>query len=431
MKRKLVSLLMGLAVVGGGLSVAQPALAVDQPSPAGQASPVIDKPLPKLQDAPLRDARGKKNLVKGKPGGVSASVVQPACGTPSPGCFMYAGKDMDGYTSDGAFVELQVNNPFRWSTEGGHTLAEIAVRSTDGAQVVEVGWTKDGSQNPALFTGSWTNNTFNGYNGTGGFINAVGCSPCVGASISGAVGTNKAFAIQHFGAPTNAWWAAYDGNWIGAWPDSLWTSPTFVSSSWSQVFGEIASTVTSTPCGDMGNGVKTSGTGAIAQNYGLVNSGTTGAWNGTIQTDATYYDVANANSTSMEYGGPGYNSIGTAVGTTGSCASATAGTCTNTACAWAENCPDGSTSGCNLSLDWNATAFPAPCVRTDNAGNNIFPPFNTWQNTSQTGKSWLVFRTTGCSGSSMTMTQNAGGTAKGVWPTGWDGNAIHAYKRLT
>lgn len=437
MKSKMISLLAALALAGAGLvGGATPAVAAGQPSPAGQAAPVTGKPLPQLESAPLRDARGAKNLIKGSPervGRVSTKVVQPACGTPTPGCFMYAGKDSNGYTSDGAFVDLQVNNPFRWSTEGGHTLAEIAVRSTDGAQTVEVGWTKDGSQNPALFAGSWTNNTFNGYNGTGGFINAVGCSPCVGASISGAVGTSKTFAIQHFGAPTNAWWAAYDGNWIGAWPDSLWTSPTFVGSTWSQVFGEIATSVTSTPCGDMGNGVKTSGTGATASNYGLVNGSVTGAWNGTIQTNGTYYDVANASSTSMEYGGPGYNSIGTALGVTGSCAPATGmapGTalvCASTFCANGEVCPDGGTTGCNTSISWAAAAFPAVCT-TINGGAGV--TFNQGHNSSTTGKEWLVFRTSACSGSSMLMDSNGTGTWNVVMPTGWDGTAVHAYKRV-
>jgi hypothetical protein len=411
---------------GLGIAVSGPAAGAPDPAPADN---VIGMPLPRLDYAkPARQA--KKGEFKGRPAHSGQFVTQakPACGTPSSGCYFYAGEqqtDADGMTTDGGVVELLIGNPYKPSTEA-HTLAEIAVEDSSGRQIVEVGWTRDAityaDANPRLFVSRWVNGGFGGYN-SGGWVNAVDCSPCAGGDISAAVGTSRSFAIQHFGAPTSAWWVAYDNRWLGAFPDSVWASPTFTKGAFVQAFGEVASTVTSKPCTDMGTGVFSRGNAATATGFDLVNGNVAAGWNVTIQTDAAAYTVTQTSETAMRFGGPGWNSVGTATGATGSCAPASPGTCATTLCAWGEECPDGNgVTGCTLTDSWSANTPIGTCVPVnDGAGLE----WNAYKNTSTTGKRWLALRTAGCTGASMPM--EAG--TQGVWPAGWNGTAIHAIKR--
>ncbi len=436
MKMKRLAAVLAIAMAGAALSVT-PAEA----KPPAPIDNVLDKPVPTVMGAPLvgkkYDNKGKK-ILKGLPavsGGISTQSVQPACA--SMPCYQYAGKGQDGMAADGASVTIPIVNTFRWASDD-HVLTELAVRSADGQQAIEIGVTKDpvvnsgsGAQagNPHLFVGAWVNNVFQGYN-TGGYIPVVGCSPCAGSNLTSAIGTDKSIAVQYLadgaGGIVDGWWIAYNAIWIGVFPETLWASPTYTVSGLVQVFGEIASNATSAPCTDMGNGQLSSGTGAVASAFDLINETPTGtAWNNTSLTDATKWDVATPTTTSMEFGGPGFNSIGTGNGVAGSCAPTTPTTCAATRyCMWQEICPDGSSTGCNSGVAYTGSMPLNTCMPIPLAAQGR--QFNAWSNTFATKV--RVYHTDTCGGS--TFTTNAG--SAGVYPAGtWDGTRIRGVIRTS
>jgi Neprosin len=151
--------------------------------------------------------------------------------------------------SGGTYANLVIGKPYL-AKEDYHTLAEIAVQSADGRQIVEVGWTVDrgvnGDEDPHLFVYHWVDGKETCYN-------ACGFRQYSKAAIAGdtlPVGVAKRFGIQYF---NGAWWIAYDSEWVGYFPDSLWTT-TFNRSGLIQWFGEVASS-SSKPCSGMGTGV--------------------------------------------------------------------------------------------------------------------------------------------------------------------------------
>lgn len=163
--------------------------------------------------------------------------------------FFYSSAHQLG-ASDGTYATLTIGRPYL-SKRDYHTLGEIAVRSADGRQTVEVGWTVDrdvnnGSAEPHLFVYHWVDNRESCYNGCG----FVQYSPNVKPGDRLPVGAERRFAIQHFGS---AWWIAYDNEWIGYYPDELWSGK-YTRAGLTQWFGEVAAS-TLAPCTDMGNGL--------------------------------------------------------------------------------------------------------------------------------------------------------------------------------
>jgi len=151
--------------------------------------------------------------------------------------------------SDGAYGNLTVAKPVL-NRGDYHTLAEIAVQSADGSQVVEVGWNVDrvvnGDDDPHLFVFHWVD-------GKGTCYNACGYQSYSKTSTPGDTlpyNVSKRFGIQHFGGN---WWIAYDTEWIGYFPDDLWSGK-YTRSGLQQFFGEVAASST-TPCTGMGNGL--------------------------------------------------------------------------------------------------------------------------------------------------------------------------------
>jgi hypothetical protein len=152
--------------------------------------------------------------------------------------------------AEGTYANLVVGKP-RLENEDFHTLAEIAVQSADAKQIVEVGWTVDrgvneGSEEPHLFVYHWVDGKESCYNGCG-FV------PYSKTAVPGGklpTGVSKRFGIQHF---NGAWWIAYDTEWVGYFPDSLWTKTPFTQSGLIQWFGEVAAS-SSDPCTQMGAG---------------------------------------------------------------------------------------------------------------------------------------------------------------------------------
>ncbi|GAA3336585.1 hypothetical protein GCM10020358_09620 [Amorphoplanes nipponensis] len=171
--------------------------------------------------------------------------------------FHYAVGAQIGET-DGTWANLTVEKP-RLGEGDYHTLAEIAVQSPDTQQTVEVGWTVDrsvnGDDDPHLFVFYWRDGKRTCYNACG----FTQYSKTVKPGDTLPVGTSKRFGIQHAG---NAWWIAYDSEWIGYFPDSNWEGR-YTKGGVIQWFGEVASP-SLTPCTQMGNG-KPAATGTAAR----------------------------------------------------------------------------------------------------------------------------------------------------------------------
>lgn len=268
MRKKLVSLLAGALLAAGLITAGTPATA------APVAAHVTT---PKLQARPLA---GTHASGKGRPGGFHVLSCP---------CYDYAGMKQT-VASDGFGISLMsVENPAS-VTSGEHSLTELSV--SNGNNTVEWGWTRDpivcgAGATPCLFASHWINGVWQGYNT--GFTNAVGCSPCAGASISGAIGTTKQFGIQYVvnaNPALNAWWMSYNGVFTGAYLANRWTSPTFIRGALNQAFSEVAAN-SATTCIDMGNGVLATGSptflGSKLNSYAAVNP--TGA--GTLAAFAT------------------------------------------------------------------------------------------------------------------------------------------------
>jgi hypothetical protein len=161
--------------------------------------------------------------------------------------FHYAVGAQVGET-DGTWANLTVEKPKL--VEGDyHTLAELAVRSADSQQTVEVGWTVDrsvnGDDDPHLFVFHWKDGKPSCYNACG----FVQYSKTVKPGDTLPVNSQKRFGIQH---KDNVWWIAYNSEFIGYYPDSIWEGR-YVKAGLTQWFGEVASP-SLTPCTQMGNG---------------------------------------------------------------------------------------------------------------------------------------------------------------------------------
>jgi hypothetical protein len=192
---------------------------------------------------------------------------------------------------------LSVANP-KVAQKDWHSLAEIAVQSADEQQVVEVGWTVDrstfGDDQTHLFVYHWVN----------GKPTCYGCDfvPYKYATVRPgdilAEGTNKQFGIQH---ANNAWWIAYDSEWIGAFPDRLWDNP-FTQTGLVQVFGEVAASSTR-PCTQMGNG-NTTDTSAAAR-IGSITYLNGPAVQLRVSSTTDVYSANQLSDRTFRYGGPG------------------------------------------------------------------------------------------------------------------------------
>lgn len=199
--------------------------------------------------------------------------------------------------ADGAYANLTVSKPKLARTDY-HTLAELAVQSADGGQIVEVGWTVDrvvnGDDDPHLFVYHWVDRTSTCYN-TCGFVQySKNIAPGDVLAQDRAV----RFGIQFF---NGAWWIAFDSEWVGYFPAKLWKNK-FTRTGIVQIFGEVAAT-TPTPCTEMGNGLP-SGNAAAAR-IGSVSylNGPAVAMN--VRATSDVYAVSKLTARTFRYGGPG------------------------------------------------------------------------------------------------------------------------------
>src|ERR1043166_7959030 len=130
-----------------------------------------------------------------------------------------------------------------------HSLAEIAVESGDGKQIIEIGWTIDlgvnGDLQPHLFSYHWGDGQGSCYNACG-WVQMSSTKPPGMRLIPGEAHTCE---IKLVGSD---WWLFLDGEGMGYYPQSLWGGR-YTVAGLVQWFGEIAANVAA-PCTQMGNG---------------------------------------------------------------------------------------------------------------------------------------------------------------------------------
>jgi hypothetical protein len=212
----------------------------------------------------------------------------------------------------GIFANVTIGKPELDKTDF-HTLAEVALQSADGKQIVEIGWTVDrlvnGDDDPHLFVFHWVNGEPTCYNKCG--FQQVSDTVKPGATLS--YGVTKKFGIQYF---KDAWWVAYDTEWIGYFPEKNWNDAgvKFNRSGFVQVFGEVAAS-REVPCGTaMGNGTgPEKDTAARFSSVGYVDGPAADLW---MRPTSSFYKVVLAKDTSVDppvdskrsfrYGGPAY-----------------------------------------------------------------------------------------------------------------------------
>lgn len=405
-----VSLLLLAAIL------ATPGTALADPTPAPKPLPT-----PHLQAVKPVGVRA----VKGQP-----SVVSPDSLTSCGGCLKYStGAQVlaPADYADGASIRATVSNPFLAVAQqnDSHSIVELAIQATDPISglrnIVEIGTiTDNGAVNgdglAHLFVFSWVNNVPGSYNGGNGYADAVGCAPCAGDSIQADVGTAKIFEWQHIGT---AWWAKYNGGYVGAFPDSTW-SGNFTKVEVVQAFGEVA-VENNESCSDMGSGghAGTASSTNIDQ-YTLTNSTASPTFTQGTTSVPSIWAYTQPSATYIRVGGEGYNSVGEAIGVKGSCAPAAEGTpVVSSLQVWKEQCPDGAAvTGCN-------SAWSKPWAgQTINACHSVTAPDDTWRrvwgNYLSSGKSFYVYAAGTC-GATRQLVTNA---SKLVTP--WD---IHGWAR--
>ncbi|WP_239163114.1 neprosin family prolyl endopeptidase [Paractinoplanes rishiriensis] len=202
--------------------------------------------------------------------------------------------------TDGFYTNVSIAKPYLDKADY-HTLAELAVQSADGKQIVEIGWNVDrlvnGDDEPHLFVYHWVDRKTSCYNGCGFQQYSSTIKP--GDRLPSDV--IKKFGIQYF---KDAWWVAYDSEWIGYFPEKLWNNQgiTFNRSGLLQVFGEVAAT-SDAPCTDMGNGQWSKETTAAHLASITYLNGPPVAMN--VYSTSSHYTVNPLSARTLRFGGPG------------------------------------------------------------------------------------------------------------------------------
>jgi hypothetical protein len=214
--------------------------------------------------------------------------------------------------ADGAQGHFRVAEP-KVAKGECHSLAELAVESKDGKQIVEVGWTVDpglfgGSTAPHLFVFYWVNGKeapcYDECSG-GGFVPT---SKLAGSEVG--PGTEADLSIVY----SRGRWDIVEDNLItiGYYPESLWQKAhvSFTKVVLTQWFGEVATGPSVTrPCSQMGTG-KFPSAGASAgeiTDMGLI--GGPRVELSTLAPNPDFYKVERApdkaDANAVRFGGPG------------------------------------------------------------------------------------------------------------------------------
>jgi hypothetical protein len=202
--------------------------------------------------------------------------------------------------TSGVAANMTIGKP-KVQSEDWHSLAEIAVQSADGQQVVEVGWTVDRLVNkdddPHLFVFNWVDGGPKCYNECG-FVPAKGASIKPGDTLTS--GVSKNFGIQHI---NGAWWIAYDTEWIGAFMDDNWKTSNFTQSGLVQVFGEVAAS-TDKSCTQMGTGATPESAAAARFSNVVYVDGPVVQLTVGVKSTGDQYQTARLTDRTFRYGGP-------------------------------------------------------------------------------------------------------------------------------
>lgn len=304
MRRTMAVLAMTTATMLASATVEPSAQAVPEPARSAGSTQQVRDPSGHLVTTDRHPATpGQQNARKAPP-----PVTATTTGTGT-GCtyrttsqyFCRAGA-YQYVTSDGAYMSTPVQSPVV-ATADYHSLAEMAVQSADGQQIIEIGWRvyRPQDQTPRLFIFHWVNGQPTCYNAGCGFVQSTSTTITPGMALTPS-STPTQFAIEYF---QGNWWYGYNGTWFGYLPGTLWTSPTFTKAGLVQEFGEVSTSVVR-PCTNMGNGIiGTNASAAAVTGVGYYNSTTaTSLSRGTVD-DATLYDSQVTSTTSFRYGGPG------------------------------------------------------------------------------------------------------------------------------
>jgi hypothetical protein len=270
--------------------------------------------VPKPEFAP-KGRSGKNTFLKSETTDVPPDPAPSASASPTPAStagdgtrevdFLYnvasQAADVDGFYSS-----LTIAKPTLAKADY-HSLAELALESADGKQIVEFGWNVDrgvnGDEDPHLFVYRWVNRKTSCYNGCGFVQYSTNVKP--GDTV--AYGSIKKFGIQYF---NGAWWVAFDSEWIGYFPETIWNEQgvSFSKGGYQQVFGEVAASSLK-PCGtQMGNGTipsaTTGNTAALVTSMAFLNGPTVAM---DLRSTSDIYDVVSLNNKTFRYGGPNAN----------------------------------------------------------------------------------------------------------------------------
>jgi hypothetical protein len=233
----------------GGASSAQVAAEGDDIAPKDSSGSLTPRPewAPKGRYNKGSGLRQESTSVEPPMPPLTGALAEPV-NSDFPVNYFYAVGSQVG-ASDGAYANVAIGKPVL-DKDDYHTLTEISVQSADGQQIVEVGWTVDrtvnGDEDPHLFVYHWVDRVPSCYNACGWVQYSKTTTP--GDTLPKDV--TKRFGIQH---ANGGWWVAYDTEWIGYFPDALWSGG-YTRSGVQQFFGEVAAS-TAKPCSEMGNGL--------------------------------------------------------------------------------------------------------------------------------------------------------------------------------
>jgi Neprosin len=260
--------------------------------------PELAAPCPAGQVPSPIEHRGPKGLP-----GRGSNVQAPDGGV----TYHYAGV-YEYVAASGASMQWGQFTPTVPDTDS-HSLAELAVETSDSEQIAEVGWTVDpeaeGDALPHLFVFHWVDGKATCYDGCGweqvsrtrypGMIVALTREP-------------QEVIFQYM---NSAWWVWYQSEWIGFFPLELWAQD-FSSAGLIQWFGEVAGT--QQPRSQMGDGVLGSQTNAAFMVNLQVEDPSNGSQTAFVSpdtiTDPSIYQLAMTDAGFL-FGGPGYQSAAT------------------------------------------------------------------------------------------------------------------------
>jgi hypothetical protein len=188
---------------------------------------------------------------KGSPGTRTAPGLRASTSSVSGITYHYAGVYQYVSGASGASAQWGQFQPTVASTDA-HSLGEMWVGSSDLKQGVEVGWIVDpsfegdGDSLPHLFVFHWVDGNPTCYDGCG--WEQVSQSRYPGMVVA-LTREPQEVIYRYF---NSAWWVWYQSEWIGFFPESLWTA-SFSSAELVEWYGEVAGAVA--PKSQMGDGL--------------------------------------------------------------------------------------------------------------------------------------------------------------------------------